>query len=169
MYAGGSRRGGGATMAGQDYGELDQEWAELLDEVRVLLPAVAVLFAFLLTVPFSQRFDEVADSDKTVYLVAFLAAAAATLLLVAPSALHRLLWRQHRKDEELKLATGFSIAGILCLAVAVASVVFVVTSVVSGTWLPALATASTVALILGCWFAAPLALRLRGRGTTRSG
>ena len=140
---------------------LDQEWTELLEELRVVLPGTEVLFAFLLILPFTQRFDDVAGADKTVYTVAFLAAAAATLLLMAPSAQHRLLWRTHRKAPELKLATGFAIAGTFCLAVAVACVVYVVMHVLYETRLPALTTAGAVALILVGWYAVPLALRLR--------
>ena len=139
---------------------LDQEWTELLEELRVVLPGTEVLFAFLLSLPFTQRFGEVAGSDKTVYTVAFLAAAAA-LLLMAPSAQHRLLWRTHRKAPELKLATGFAIAGTFCLAVAVACVVYVVMHALYETRLPALTTAGAVALILVGWYAVPLALRLR--------
>ena len=140
---------------------LDQEWSELLEELRVVLPGTEVLFAFLLSIPFTQRFDEVAGSDKTVYTIAFLAAAAATLLLVAPSAQHRLLWRQGRKAPELRLATGFAIAGTACLAVAVACVVYVVTHVLYNNQLPAVATALAIALILGSWYGVPLVLRLR--------
>ena len=108
-----AEREGDERRAGE---RLDQEWTELLEELRVVLPGTEVLFAFLLILPFTQRFDDVAGTDKTVYTVAFLAAAAATLLLMAPSAHHRLLWRTHRKAPELKLATGFAIAGTFCLA-----------------------------------------------------
>ena len=154
-----------AGRAGDERNEgerLDQEWSELLEELRVVLPGTEVLFAFLLSLPFTQRFGAVAGSDKTVYTLAFLAAGAATLLLVAPSAQHRLLWRTHRKAPELKLATGFAIAGTACLALAVACVVYVVLHVLYDNRLPALATAGAVALILAGWYAVPLALRLRG-------
>ena len=151
-----------------EWERLDQEWTELLEELRVVLPGTEVLFAFLLSLPFTQRFDEVAGADKTVYTIAFLAAAAATLLLVAPSAQHRLLWRQGRKAPELKLATGFAIAGTACLAVAVACVVYVVTHVLYSNQLPALATALAVVLILGGWYGVPLVLRLGRDGRDRT-
>lgn len=96
-----------------------------------------------------------------VYTIAFLAAAAATLWLIAPSAQHRLLWRAHRTAHELKVATGFAIAGTCCLAVAVAGVVYVVMHVLYANRLPALATTSAVGLILLGWYAVPLMLRLR--------
>ena len=146
----------------QDEERLNQEWQELLEELRVVLPGTEVLFAFLLTVPFSQRFSEVTRADRTVYFVAFLAAAAATLLLVAPSAQHRLLWRRRRKDTQLHIATGFAIAGTACLAVAVASVVYLVTHLIYSDWRPALATGGAIALVLFGWYAVPLALRLGG-------
>ena len=148
-------------MAERDEERLDQEWAELLGEVRVILPGTEVLFAFLLSVPFTQRFREVAGTDKTVYTVAFLSAAAATLLLVAPSAQHRLLWRRRRKDAELRIATIFAIAGTACLAVAVTCVVYVVTHVLYERRVPAIATALAIALIVGGWYALPLMVRLR--------
>ena len=149
-----------------DEQRLNQEWTELLEELRVVLPGTEVLFAFLLTVPFSQRFGEVARSDRTVYFVAFLAAAAATLLLVAPSAQHRLLWRHGLKDEQLRIATLFAIAGTACLAIAVASVVYLVTHVLYDDRRPAIATGLALALILLGWYGVPLVLRLRGRSPT---
>ena len=148
-------------MAERDDERLNQEWAELLGEVRVILPGTEVLFAFLLSVPFTQRFQEVAGTDKTVYTVAFLSAAAATLLLVAPSAQHRLLWRRRRKDTELRIATFFAIAGTACLAVAVTCVVYVVTHVLYERRVPAIATALAIAVIVGGWYVVPLAVRLR--------
>jgi hypothetical protein len=140
---------------------LNQEWTELLDEVRVVLPGTEVLFAFLLSLPFTDRFGTVARSDKTVYTVAFLAAALATLLLVAPSAQHRLLWRQQRKDVQLRIATAFALAGIACLAVAVSSVVFLVLHVLYAGVLPAVATAIAIAIIMLGWYGVPVVVRLR--------
>ena len=80
---------------------LDRELIELLNELRVALPGVQVLFAFLLGVPFTQRFAQVAELQKDVYFLTFLCAAAATALLIAPSAYHRLEWRQGDKEHLL--------------------------------------------------------------------
>jgi hypothetical protein len=150
-----------AALDGRGESErLDQEWAELLEELRVLLPGSEVLFAFLLGVPFTQRFGEVTGADRTVYTVAFLAAGAATLLLVAPGVHHRLLWRRHYKPIELKIATAFAIAGAFWLAMAVACVVYVVMHVLYDNHLPALTTAGTALLTVCGWYLVPLVLRL---------
>src|SRR5512132_3521469 len=79
----------------------DRELIELLNELRVALPGVQVLFAFLLGVPFTQRFGQMSELQKDVYFVTFLCAAASTALLIAPSAYHRLEWRQGDKEHLL--------------------------------------------------------------------
>jgi hypothetical protein len=140
---------------------LNQEWQELLEELRVALPGAEVLFAFLLTVPFTNRFETIADSHKTVYFIAFIAAAVATLLLIAPSAQHRLLWRRHAKDRQLRIATRLAIAGTAVAAVAIAAVVFLVTSVLYSNGLAAAIAAGCIGLIVLLWYVPPLVLRLR--------
>ena len=75
-----------------------RETNELLQELRVLLPGVQVLFAFLLTVPFAQRFPQLAAYQKDVYFAALLSTALSTACLTAPSTQHRLLWRQHARS-----------------------------------------------------------------------
>lgn len=143
---------------------LDQEWTELLNELRVLLPGTEVLFAFLLTLPFSERFGQIARSDKTIYFIAFLASATASLLLSAPSAQHRLLWRQRAKDEQLRLATALALAGTLFVAVAVTSVVFLITNLLYDNALPAVVTAGVAGLIGWFWYGQPLWVRFANRG-----
>jgi O-antigen/teichoic acid export membrane protein len=153
-------------MADQEEERLNQEWEELLDELRVVLPGTEVLFAFLLSIPFTSRFSQVATTDKTIYFIAFLSTAVATLLLVAPSAQHRLLWRKQRKNAQLKLATRLLLAGILCLAVAIVSVVFLITNLLYGTALPAIVTAAVVAMIAWLWYIQPLIMRNRDRSAS---
>jgi hypothetical protein len=84
------------------------------------------------------------------------------LLLVAPSAQHRLLWRRQRKDAQLRIGTAFAIAGTGCLALAAACVVYAVMYVLYGDHLAALGTACPVALIVGGWYSVPLVLRPGG-------
>src|SRR4029079_17490593 len=91
---------------------LDRELIECLNELRVALPGVQVLFAFLLGVPFTQRFSEVSDLQKDVYFLTFLCTAVATALLIAPSAYHRLEWRQGDKGYLLVISNRLAIAGI---------------------------------------------------------
>ena len=139
---------------------LDQEWSELLNEVRVILPGTGVLFGFLLSIPFSGNFHEIADSDKHVYFTAFMSAALATLFLVAPSAQHRILWRRQMKNQQLHIATAFALAGTICLSVTISSVVFLITTMLYHNVLPAIATLIASSFIVLAWYALPLTLRL---------
>src|ERR671918_1181467 len=101
-----------AKRANEDRGSrLDRELMELLNELRVALPGIQVLFAFLFTVPFTTRFGDLTDFQRTVFFVAFLAAAAATVLLIAPTANHRLRWRERDKEALLRRANIMMIAG----------------------------------------------------------
>jgi hypothetical protein len=84
---------------------------ELLNELRVAMPGVQVLFGFLLTVPFQQRFQQVTDFQQTIYLAALIAAATATAFLIAPSAYHRMAFEQHQKPTIIRLGTVSSWSG----------------------------------------------------------
>jgi amino acid transporter len=117
----------------EEHGErLDRELIELLNGLRVVLPGIQVLFAFLLTVPFTQRFDRITTDQRSVYFAAFLCAAMASLFLIAPSAYHRLRWRQRDKERLLRTANTFAIAGLAFLALAVTATVFLVTDLLLG-------------------------------------
>jgi hypothetical protein len=139
--------------------KLDRELIELLNELRVALPGVQVLFAFLLGVPFTQRFDSVTDLQKDAYFFTFLCAAAATALLIAPSAYHRLTWRQHDKEHLLRISNALAIAGTGFLAVAIASTVFVVTDLLFDTVAAAIISGLTAGFYAWFWFALPLTRR----------
>ena len=97
----------------------NRELMELLNELRVALPGVQVLFAFLLTIPFSQRFTELDANDKRVYFWAVLATAGATLCLIAPTADHRLRFRSGVKEQLLRVANALALVGLVLLAFAV--------------------------------------------------
>ena len=148
-------------MADDDKERLDHEFSELLDEIRVLLPAVAVLFAFLLTLPYTGQFASIAKDEKHVYYTAFLSAAIALLLLVAPGAHHRLLWRRHDKERLLRTANVLAIAGSLSLGVTVTTVIYLVTQRLYGGTMTAAVTAITVGLVMLLWYAIPLTRRLQ--------
>jgi predicted membrane channel-forming protein YqfA (hemolysin III family) len=142
---------------------LDRELIELLNELRVALPGVQVLFAFLLTVPFSQRFSSVSSAQRTVYFVSVLATATATVLFIAPTAYHRLRWRDRDKERMLQAANRMAIAGTVFLAVSITAVVYVITSVLFST-AAALAVAAGVAGLVGwLWYSLPLFRRARER------
>ena len=105
-------------MSGQRSAEdLDRELIELLNELRVAVPGVQVLFAFLLAVPFANGWTRVTDLQRDVFFIAFLATASASILLIAPSAHHRLRWREHDKERLLQTANHLAIAGTVFLAI----------------------------------------------------
>jgi uncharacterized membrane protein len=139
---------------------LDRELIELLNELRVVLPGVQVLFAFLLTVPFTQRFNEVTDVQKDAYFASFLCAAVATVLLIAPSAYHRLQWRQRDKENMLVVANRLAIAGTVFLAIAVTGSVFFVTDFLFGALATGIVTGLVAGLFTWFWYALPLTRRL---------
>src|SRR3954468_20364761 len=109
----------------------NRELIELLNELRVALPGVQVLFAFLLAVPFANGFPKLSPTDRDVFFAAFIATALSTVLLIAPSSYHRLRWRQHDKERMLVISNGLTIAGLACLAIAITCVFFVITDFLS--------------------------------------
>jgi len=141
---------------------LDRELIEFLNELRVALPGVQVLFAFLLGVPFTQRFGQVSELQKDVYFVTFLCAAASTALLIAPSAYHRLEWRQGDKEHLLVVSNRLAIAGTVFLALSIAGTVFVVTDMLFDVTSAAALAAVTAAFFGWFWYALPLLRRWRG-------
>lgn len=139
----------------------DRELGELLQELRVALPGVQVLFAFLLTVPFSHRFTTITSTQKNAYFTAFICATIASLLLIAPTVLHRVQFREGDKEGLLKISNRLALVGSVFLAAAIATVVFVITDIVFG------APASTILLVVaallfgGVWYGLPLARKMR--------
>ncbi len=143
--------------------DLQRELGELLNEIRVALPGVQVLFAFLLTVPFSPGFARLDSSDRVVYYVAFLSAALASILLIAPTSYARLTWRQREKDELLNVSNLFVIAGCAFVAVGIGCVVYLVTTFIYAPTAAGIAVACVAALLFVTWYVLPIAFRLRRR------
>jgi amino acid transporter len=140
---------------------LDRELIELLNELRVALPGVQILFAFLLTVPFNGRFERVTELQKGVYFVTLLLVLVSSTLLMAPTAYHRLRFRQRDKERMLRISNRFAIAGIAALALAMTAALFFVTDFLFEAW-----TAATVAVGVGAllglvWFLLPLRPEMR--------
>jgi len=151
----------GANPGETDKERVDRELIELLNEVRVALPGVQVLFAFLLTVPFQQGYSKLTELHKDMMLAALLTAAVSIILLVAPTAQHRILFRQANKQKLLFIANRLLLAGTVFLAASISISVFVVTDiVVSRSW-AAVSTAVLTALFVILWYVVPLAMRLR--------
>jgi predicted membrane channel-forming protein YqfA (hemolysin III family) len=140
---------------------VDRELIELLNELRVTLPGVQVLFAFLLTVPFSVGFSRLSSGQRGWYFASFIATASATVLLVAPASYHRIRFRTGGKDRMLRTANHLAIAGMVLLAVAMASAVFLVTDVLFSTWSASVVSAGLGAAITWIWFGLPLVRRAR--------
>jgi len=144
-----------------DQSRLDRELIELLNELRVALPGVQVLFAFLFTVPFTQRFADLTRLQRSVFFVAFLAAAVATVLLIAPTANHRLRWREHDKEHLLRASNRMAIAGLVVLAVAISAAVFLVTDLLYEVPAAAVTAAALAGVLAMFWYVLPLARKLR--------
>jgi Family of unknown function (DUF6328) len=140
---------------------LDRELIELLNELRVALPGVQVLFAFLLAVPFTQRFERLTAVQEDVFFAAFLCTAVATALLIAPSAYHRLRWREHDKEHMLQMSNRLAIAGTAFLAAAIIAVVYLVTDLIFGLAATLVATLLAATLFGWLWYGLPLVRRLR--------
>jgi hypothetical protein len=131
--------------------KLDRETVELLQGLRVIQPGVAVLFAFLLTLPFTEKFGEIDRNERSVYFVAFLTATASLASLVAPGSLYRVRWRKRDKEFLLRVGNRFALAGTAFLAVAIACSVFIVTDLLYKGVAPFVAAGTAV--ILGTiWF-----------------
>ncbi|MFW3172242.1 DUF6328 family protein [Geodermatophilus sp. CPCC 206100] len=140
---------------------LDRNLAELLQEVRVVITGVQVLFAFLLTMAFTARFDELGAFGTTVYTVTLLSTASATLLLIAPVSFHRTLFRQQRKAQLVAFADGALMIGLALLFLGVSSAVLLVLDVVLGRG-PAVAGCGFVVLLGAVsWYVLPLRQRRR--------
>jgi Family of unknown function (DUF6328) len=135
---------------------IDRELIELLNELRVALPGVQVLFAFLLTVPFTQRFRELTDVQEYIFFVALLCTTMGSVLLIAPSAYHRLRFREHDKKQMLFTANRLAIAGTVFLALAMTSAVYLVTDLVFHAALTVVVTALAAGAFAWFWYGLPL-------------
>lgn len=138
---------------------VNRELIELLNELRVALPGVQVLFAFLLAVPFAQRFEDVTDLQKDAYMAALLGTLLGSLFLIAPTAHHRIRFRDPDKESILKLSNAFAIIGTVFLALAMTAVVFLVTDLLFKGVLTTVVTSITAALFALVWFVLPLVQR----------
>src|SRR3712207_278313 len=123
-------RSADSTGAGETRKErIDRELLELLNELRVALPGVQFLFAFLLIVPFQETVDRISDFQRDVHYVSLVSAALATLLLIAPAAQHRVLFRQQEKETLLRRSNRSAFWGLLALSLAMSSSILLVVDV----------------------------------------
>jgi hypothetical protein len=144
-----------------EHERLDRNLLELLNELRVALPGVQVLFAFLLIVPFSERFKDLTATQKDVYYAALLATAISAMLLIAPSAHHRINFRQQDKAYIVFLANKLAIAGLAFLAIAMTCVLWLITAVLYSSTATAIATAAIALSFAVLWYVVPVVRRIR--------
>jgi Family of unknown function (DUF6328) len=135
---------------------IDRELIELLNGLRVILPGVQVILAFLLTVPFSSRFPELTRTEHVLYFLTVLLTVGAIGALTLPAAYHRIRFREGDKERMLQISNVFAIGGLALLALSMAMVVFLVTDVTFGTEVAAPVALGVLAVLLGIWFAIPL-------------
>ena len=137
----------------------DRNLAELLQELRVAGLGVQVLFGFLLSLPFTNRFTRLSGGQRDLYLTCLVLAAVATALLLGPVAYHRLVFRRHRKEQLVKDANVLAILGLAAVGLAVSAAVLLVVSFVDRGATVVLITVFVVCLFAGLWFVLPLVQR----------
>ena len=154
-----------------DEERLNRELIELLNELRVALPGVQVLFAFLLIVPFQQRFLTITDLDRGLYFVAFIATTLSCVLLIAPTTYHTIRYEHSDKERLIRYGERMLIGGTIFLGAAIVAVAFLIGNILYGGVLAAVATAFLGAWLVWFWYGVPLTRKRNGRGAegTRSG
>jgi cation transport ATPase len=136
--------------------QLDRELMELLQELRVVIPGVQVLLAFLLTAPFQQRFAELPGSMRNAFFASIVCATLATAFLIAPSAHHRLRWRAGEKERLVRVGNQMAIIGTVFLAAAIVLALYVITDVLFTTNLAVLTAIAALVVFGGLWYVLPM-------------
>jgi uncharacterized membrane protein YiaA len=150
------------TETGRDETEeerADRNLSDLLQELRVALPGVQVLFAFLLTVPFTQRFDDLSDFEKKLYFGVLICVALATVMLVAPTAGHRILFRRQQKEFIVSIANKLALVGLLLLAIGMTGAIALISNFIFGTTTAVITSIVMAAAYVGFWYIGPLRRR----------
>jgi hypothetical protein len=146
-----------------EHERLNRNLEQLLQELRVALPGVQVLFAFLLAVPFATRWRNISDADQRIYFATLLLSTAASALLIAPTIQHRLLFRAEDKRWLVEVGSRLAIWGLGCLALAMQGALLLVAHIMFG-WPTAIVAAGLSTLGFAfLWYALPLSRRVRGK------
>jgi Family of unknown function (DUF6328) len=140
---------------------LDRNLSELLQELRVALPGIQVLFAFLLAVPFQQNFTEISAFEEKVYFSTLLCTAISAALLISPTAYHRLTFHLQQKRELIFLANRLAIAGLVFLALAMTGAVMLITDVLFGGIATVVFSTAAATMFAVLWGVLPLRRRFR--------
>ena len=143
----------------------DRQMIELLNELRVALPGVQILFAFLLTVPFSMRFGDLTVFQRDVYYVTLIATTLSAACLIAPSAAHRLRFHQGEREWIVESANQLMIVGLCLLAVALGGSVLLITDVMFNGARVWIYSGAVWFAIVALWFLRPLARHVRGKSS----
>ena len=139
----------------------DRNLSDLLQELRVALPGVQVLFAFLLTVPFTQRFTTLSDFEEKLYYGVLISVALATVMLVAPTAGHRILFRRQQKEYLVTVANNLSLAGLSLLAVSMCGAIALISHFLFGGTTAIVSTVVMALAFIGFWFGGPVVRRAK--------
>jgi hypothetical protein len=157
------------TTVGQPQNEeerkRDRQMLELLNELRIALPGVQILFAFLLTVPFSMRFDGLTPLQRNVYYTTLIAATLSAACLIAPSAAHRLRFHQRDRAWIVESANRLMIGGLVFLAIALSCSVLLITDLMFGGARVWIFSGAMALVIAGLWFGRPIARQRRGESS----
>jgi len=146
----------GAGSNGEDQHErLNREFIELLQEARTAILGVQVLFVFLLRAPFSEGFSSVSKEQEYAFYATLICTALSAALLMAPSPHHRVLWREHEKENRLRLGHIMVMAGLFFLALAILGSVFLISDLVVGGLAAGLTTAGVGLVFLWLWYGQP--------------
>src|SRR4051795_8685294 len=153
-----------AIRAAEERGEtvdqvLDRNVNELLQELRVAFTGVQILFAFLLSLAFTQRFQELDDYQLTLYTIALMSTALATVVLIAPVSFHRIIFRRRQKAALVLVADRLLMVGLAMLVPAICSALLLILDVALGRWQAILGSSATAVVGLATWYALPLAIR----------
>jgi Family of unknown function (DUF6328) len=135
---------------------LDRNLNELLQELRVALPGVQVLFAFLLAVPFQQRFGQITLFQKDVYFATLLCTAISAAFLIAPSAYHRIVFRLQQKRTLIRRSNWFALIGLGFLALAMTGAIMLITDILFGTLATVITTVAAAVVYVVLWYLMPL-------------
>lgn len=138
---------------------LDRNWVDLLQELRVVQTGVQLLTGFLLTLPFQSRFAQLHRFQQDVYLTSVACAFTATAFLIAPAAIHRVLFRRHARQAMVSAAHRLAIIGTALLGAAVIGVVLLLFDVLRGRTVGVLAAAAAATLIAVLWVLLPWVMR----------
>ena len=142
---------------------LDRNWTDLLQELRVVQTGVQLLTGFLLTLPFQNQFSKLAARDRNIYLGTVLAAVAATCFLIAPVALHRMLFRRHARRVTVSVAHRLAVIGMTLFAAATVGVVLLIFDVVRSYTAGVVVAIGVLVLLVSLWLLLPLYVRRSDR------